>query len=129
VLGVSDSTPGGDGELSRELDLDRHSGPGQQLNIGKHTEPGQGLNLGEATAPRQAATVILLRDAAEQLEVLLVKRTPKARFMGGIWVFPGGAVDALDTDGGGDARAAGGGRGCTRRSRGSGALFALDHAS
>jgi 8-oxo-dGTP pyrophosphatase MutT (NUDIX family) len=106
VLGVSDSTPGGDGELSRELDLDRHSGPGQQLNIGKHTEPGQGLNLGEATAPRQAATVILLRDAAEQLEVLLVKRTPKARFMGGIWVFPGGAVDALDTDGGDSHRAA-----------------------
>src|SRR5271165_3010764 len=25
---------------------------------------------------------------------LLVRRTPKARFMGGVWVFPGGAVDA-----------------------------------
>jgi 8-oxo-dGTP pyrophosphatase MutT (NUDIX family) len=25
--------------------------------------------------------------------VLLVQRTPKARFMGGAWVFPGGAVD------------------------------------
>jgi 8-oxo-dGTP pyrophosphatase MutT (NUDIX family) len=26
--------------------------------------------------------------------VLLVQRTPEARFMGGVWVFPGGAVDA-----------------------------------
>ena len=38
--------------------------------------------------------MILLRGGAERLEVLLVKRTPKARFMGGVWVFPGGAVDA-----------------------------------
>ena len=38
--------------------------------------------------------MILLRGGAHALEVLLVKRTPKARFMGGVWVFPGGAVDA-----------------------------------
>jgi len=38
--------------------------------------------------------VILLRGGAEALEVLLVRRTPQARFMGGVWVFPGGAVDA-----------------------------------
>jgi len=44
--------------------------------------------------PRQAATVILLRGGADALEVLLVRRTPQARFMGGVWVFPGGAVDA-----------------------------------
>jgi 8-oxo-dGTP pyrophosphatase MutT (NUDIX family) len=59
-------------------------------------EPGQGLNLGEATTPRQAATVILLRGGTSTLEVLLVKRTEKARFMGGVWVFPGGAVDEDD---------------------------------
>ena len=35
------------------------------------------------------------------LELLLVRRTPKARFMGGVWVFPGGAVDAAE--GSGDA--------------------------
>jgi 8-oxo-dGTP pyrophosphatase MutT (NUDIX family) len=29
--------------------------------------------------------------------VLLVQRTPKARFMGGAWVFPGGAVDDGET--------------------------------
>jgi 8-oxo-dGTP pyrophosphatase MutT (NUDIX family) len=49
--------------------------------------------------PRQAASVILLRGAAEKLELLLVKRTPEARFMGGVWVFPGGAVDAEEGDG------------------------------
>jgi 8-oxo-dGTP pyrophosphatase MutT (NUDIX family) len=63
---------------------------------GGHEEPGQGLNLGEATAPRQAATVIVLRGGEDTLEVLLVKRTEKARFMGGVWVFPGGAVDDGD---------------------------------
>lgn len=63
-----------------------------------HGEPGQELNLGEPTPPRQAATVILLRGGAHTLEVLLVKRTEKARFMGGVWVFPGGAVDDDDGD-------------------------------
>ncbi len=56
--------------------------------------PGEEYNPGPATPPRQAATVIVLRGGAEKLEVLLVRRTPKARFMGGVWVFPGGAVDA-----------------------------------
>ncbi len=61
---------------------------------------GEELRLdGEETVPRQAATVILLRGGAETLEVLLVRRTPKARFMGGVWVFPGGAVDTTEGDG------------------------------
>jgi 8-oxo-dGTP pyrophosphatase MutT (NUDIX family) len=62
--------------------------------------PGEELNKGPATKPRQAATVILLRGGEEGLELLLVKRNPAARFMGGAWVFPGGAVDA--GEGGGD---------------------------
>lgn len=71
--------------------------------------PGETFNPGPPTPPRQAASVILLRDGAgggsgaagarRQLEVLLVKRTPKARFMGGVWVFPGGAVDAQEGEG------------------------------
>ena len=57
--------------------------------------PGEELNTsGEPTRPRQAATVIVLRGGAQALEVLLVKRNPAQRFMGGAWVFPGGAVDA-----------------------------------
>jgi 8-oxo-dGTP pyrophosphatase MutT (NUDIX family) len=55
--------------------------------------PGEELNLGEETVPRPAATVIVLRGDGAGLEVLLVKRNPEARFMGGAWVFPGGAVD------------------------------------
>lgn len=81
---MSTSTSSGDGT------------PGSELNLGVHEEPGQGLNVGKATLPRQAATVILLRGGSVALEVLLVKRTEQARFMGGVWVFPGGAVDEDD---------------------------------
>jgi 8-oxo-dGTP pyrophosphatase MutT (NUDIX family) len=64
--------------------------------------PGEELNVsGEVTVPRQAATVIVLRGGDQTLEVLLVRRTTSARFMGGVWVFPGGAVD--DAEGEGDA--------------------------
>jgi 8-oxo-dGTP pyrophosphatase MutT (NUDIX family) len=62
-------------------------------------EPGQALNAGPPVKPRQAASVILLRGGAQALELLLVRRTPQARFMGGVWVFPGGAVDAEEGDG------------------------------
>lgn len=40
--------------------------------------------------------MILLRGGATALEVLLVQRTLKASFMGGVWVFPGGAVDRAE---------------------------------
>jgi 8-oxo-dGTP pyrophosphatase MutT (NUDIX family) len=56
-------------------------------------EPGAELHSGQATVPRLAATVMLLRGGACHLEVLMVKRNPAARFMGGAWVFPGGSVD------------------------------------
>ncbi len=71
--------------------------------------PGEDYNprwQGNPTSPRRAATVILLRDGTDALEVLLVRRTPEAKFMGGVWVFPGGAVDAEDGDGEGAVRAA-----------------------
>jgi 8-oxo-dGTP pyrophosphatase MutT (NUDIX family) len=70
--------------------------------------PGEELNQdGPPTTPRQAATVILLRGGRETLEVLLVKRNPAQRFMGGAWVFPGGAVDAHEGEGDAAHRAAG----------------------
>jgi 8-oxo-dGTP pyrophosphatase MutT (NUDIX family) len=68
--------------------------------------PGEELNEGTVTEPRQAATVIVLRGGAESLEVLLVQRNPEQRFMGGAWVFPGGAVDAHEGEGDGAHRAA-----------------------
>jgi 8-oxo-dGTP pyrophosphatase MutT (NUDIX family) len=47
--------------------------------------------------------VILLRRGGKHadvgLQVLLVQRNPEARFMPGVWVFPGGAVDSADGDG------------------------------
>jgi 8-oxo-dGTP pyrophosphatase MutT (NUDIX family) len=64
------------------MEVDR-PGPREELNTS-----------GDAATPRPAASVIVLRGGADALEVLLVRRTPKARFMGGVWVFPGGAVDA-----------------------------------
>jgi 8-oxo-dGTP pyrophosphatase MutT (NUDIX family) len=60
--------------------------------------PGEELNEGEVTEPRQAASIIVLRDAPEGPEVLLVQRNPSQRFMGGAWVFPGGAVHDDDAD-------------------------------
>jgi 8-oxo-dGTP pyrophosphatase MutT (NUDIX family) len=63
-------------------------------------------NPGPPVTPRRAASVILLRGGHEALEVLLVRRTPQARFMGGVWVFPGGAVEGAEGDGDGAHRAA-----------------------
>ncbi len=68
--------------------------------------PGEELNLGQESVPRPAATVILLRGGADALEVLLVKRNPQSRFMGGAWVFPGGAVDRGEGEGQDALRAA-----------------------
>jgi 8-oxo-dGTP pyrophosphatase MutT (NUDIX family) len=54
----------------------------------------------EPAVPRPAATVILLRrggkHAERGLQILLVRRNPEARFMPGVWVFPGGSVDEAD---------------------------------
>jgi 8-oxo-dGTP pyrophosphatase MutT (NUDIX family) len=58
--------------------------------------PGEELNEGEITPARQAATLVLLRDGPEGPEVLLVERNPEQRFMGGAWVFPGGALQGDD---------------------------------
>src|SRR3954453_11306613 len=53
---------------------------------------GEELNEGPETPPRVAASVIVLRDSPDGPEALLVQRNPAQRFMGGAWVFPGGAV-------------------------------------
>jgi 8-oxo-dGTP pyrophosphatase MutT (NUDIX family) len=60
--------------------------------------PGEELSRGEVAEARQAASLILLRDSNDGPEVLLVKRNPEQRFMGGVWVFPGGAVHTEDAD-------------------------------
>lgn len=47
---------------------------------------------------RDAATVLLLRDGAEGLEVFMLKRNLNSDFVGGAYVFPGGAVDPADRE-------------------------------
>lgn len=46
--------------------------------------------------PLPAATVILVRDARAGLEVLLLQRNHQSGFMPGMFLFPGGALDAED---------------------------------
>jgi 8-oxo-dGTP pyrophosphatase MutT (NUDIX family) len=62
-------------------------------DLGIQRDPGPG---GE-TPPLPAATVIVLHDGAQGLETLLLRRDARGAF-GGMWVFPGGRVDAIDAD-------------------------------
>jgi 8-oxo-dGTP pyrophosphatase MutT (NUDIX family) len=52
----------------------------------------------EASEPRPAATVVLLRDGAEGLEVFCVERSGKSSFLAGAIVFPGGQLDPGDRE-------------------------------
>jgi len=45
--------------------------------------------------PRPAASVLLIREIGPRLEVLMVER-PAHGYFGGLYVFPGGAVDPVD---------------------------------
>ncbi|MGC2485402.1 MAG: hypothetical protein WA359_04060 [Acidimicrobiales bacterium] len=52
--------------------------------------------MAETLAPRPAATVLTLRDAPDGYEILMVRRNVRSEFMGGVFVFPGGALDDDD---------------------------------
>jgi 8-oxo-dGTP pyrophosphatase MutT (NUDIX family) len=67
----------------------RPSPPGSLLNLDATRPP---------VEPRDAATLVLLRDGHDGLEVFCVERNRKSRFMGGALVFPGGKVDEGDRD-------------------------------
>ncbi|HET7443099.1 MAG TPA: NUDIX hydrolase [Solirubrobacterales bacterium] len=75
--------------------------------------PAEVPNFGPPSTPRPAAGIVLLRRGGKHseraLEVLMLKRSEEAKFMPGVWVFPGGAVD--DGDGEGEA----GHRACAMR--------------
>ncbi len=66
-------------------------------------------NFGPPSEPRPAASIVLLRRGGKHdqraLEVLMLKRSDEARFMPGVWVFPGGSVDPADGDGEAGSRA------------------------
>jgi 8-oxo-dGTP pyrophosphatase MutT (NUDIX family) len=48
--------------------------------------------------PAPSATVVLVRDAADDLEVFLLRRHGQSDVLGGAYVFPGGKVDPEDMD-------------------------------
>ncbi len=50
----------------------------------------------EPAAPRAAATILLIRDTASGLEVLMTRRAQTASFAPGAFVFPGGTIDESD---------------------------------
>src|SRR6476646_6362997 len=62
--------------------------------------PAEMPNFGPPSTPRPAASVVLLRRGGKHsqraLEVLMLRRSEEARFMPGVWVFPGGSLDAAD---------------------------------
>ncbi len=60
--------------------------------------PDNAENREEPVKPRDAASLILLRDGADGPEVLMGRRPLASRFMPGVYVFPGGAVDRGDFD-------------------------------
>jgi glyoxylase-like metal-dependent hydrolase (beta-lactamase superfamily II)/8-oxo-dGTP pyrophosphatase MutT (NUDIX family) len=51
----------------------------------------------EPAVPRPAATVLLLRDSDDGVEVLMTRRSASASFAPGAYVFPGGGIDAADS--------------------------------
>ena len=60
--------------------------------------PNQLLYSQREPAPlRNAATVLLLRDTANGIEVLMTRRSLTASFAPGAYVFPGGGIDAADS--------------------------------
>ncbi len=62
--------------------------------------PAEMPNFGPPSTPRPAASVVLLRRGGKHsqraLEVLMLRRSEEARFMPGVWVFPGGSLDEAD---------------------------------
>ncbi len=62
--------------------------------------PAEMPNFGPPSTPRPAASVVLLRRGGKHsqraLEVLMLRRSEEANFMPGVWVFPGGSLDAAD---------------------------------
>src|SRR6266511_132088 len=54
--------------------------------------------MNPVAGPRPAATVALVRDGVEGGEAYRQRRPRTMWFAGGLWVFPGGRIDAADAD-------------------------------
>jgi 8-oxo-dGTP pyrophosphatase MutT (NUDIX family) len=74
-----------------------YSNSGKRPPKSKTEKPPMQATLEPASGtPRDAATVVLLRDGAEGLEVFLMKRSGLSDTFGDAYVFPGGKLDAHD---------------------------------
>ena len=54
--------------------------------------------MSEPVEVRHAATVVVVRGAGADAEVLLLRRGDTAGFMAGMFVYPGGRLDPADLD-------------------------------
>ena len=71
---------------------------------GPMPRPSQLIHPQREPAPvRPAATVLLLRDSPQGVEVLMTRRSLTASFAPGAYVFPGGGIDAADAQAHGQA--------------------------
>ena len=50
------------------------------------------------TPPRDAASVLMLRDGTQGLEIFMLQRHSNSAVLGGAYVFPGGKLDAADAE-------------------------------
>jgi 8-oxo-dGTP pyrophosphatase MutT (NUDIX family) len=67
-------------------------------DTGKYSFLGSIEEPAEPVTPRDSATVIVVRDDRERLEVFLLERHLQSDFAGGAYVFPGGTLDDADKD-------------------------------
>ena len=73
--------------------LGRRTLAGTEDRVGAVADPVREEDLPPAIP---AATVVLLRDGADGVETLMLRRDSKLAFAGGAWVFPGGRIDPED---------------------------------
>lgn len=77
-------------------DAERMPPPSSELIERARAFRGSGAAVSD---PRVSATVVLLRDARDGLEVFMLRRLTTMAFGAGAHVFPGGVVDAIDEAG------------------------------
>ncbi|MCV6625722.1 MAG: NUDIX domain-containing protein [Cellvibrionaceae bacterium] len=54
------------------------------------------FNRSDSVAPKPSASLLILRDGQQGLEVFMLKRSQALSFSPGFWVFPGGALEAVE---------------------------------
>lgn len=66
--------------------------------LGEHARAWLSGEVADVAQPRSAATVMLVRDGVEGVEVFMLRRVATMAFAPRMWVFPGGGVDPRDDE-------------------------------